>query len=67
MVTLRETEFRKLHEKVRLLRLIAIFPILALSGCEMIGDIFQAGVWVGVLLVVGVIALMVWMFSRSKV
>jgi hypothetical protein len=32
----------------------------------MIGDIFQAGVWVGALLVVGVIGLIVWMVSRSR-
>jgi hypothetical protein len=49
-----------------LLLLITAFPLLSLSGCEMIGDIFKAGVWVGVLLVVGVIALIVWLISRSK-
>jgi hypothetical protein len=35
--------------------------ILSLSACELIGDVFQAGVWVGVILVIGVIALIVWM------
>ena len=39
---------------------------IGVSGCELAGDIFQAGVWVGVLLVVGVIALGVWMFSRNR-
>jgi hypothetical protein len=39
--------------------------MLVLTGCELAGDIFKAGVWVGVLLVVGVIGLGVWMFSRS--
>ena len=48
------------------LLLITALPVLGLSGCEMIGDIFKAGVWVGVLLVVGVIALIVWLISRSK-
>jgi hypothetical protein len=49
-----------------LLLLTAVVPILGLSGCEIVGDIFQAGVWVGVLLVVGVIALIIWMVSGRK-
>lgn len=42
------------------------FLMLLLAGCELAGDIFKAGVWVGVLLVVGGIALVVWMFSRAR-
>ena len=37
-----------------------------LSGCELAGDIFQAGVGVGVILVIGVIALVAWIFYRAK-
>jgi hypothetical protein len=37
---------------------------LALSGCEVIGDIFQAGVWVGVILVVGVLALVGYIVAK---
>lgn len=37
-----------------------------LTGCEVIGDIFKAGVWTGVLLVILVIGLIVWLFTRSK-
>ncbi len=44
-----------------LLRLLLIVLLaLGLSGCELIVDIFQAGVWMGVLLVIAVIALIVW-------
>jgi hypothetical protein len=32
----------------------------------MIGDIFKAGVWVGVLLVILVIGIIVWLVTRSK-
>ncbi len=39
---------------------------LTLTGCEVVGGIFKAGVWVGVVLVVLVIALIVWLFSRSR-
>ena len=36
--------------------LLAVFMSLVLAGCELIGNIFEAGVWVGVILVVGVLA-----------
>ena len=39
---------------------------MALAGCEVIGDIFKAGVWTGVLLVILVIGVIVWLLTRSK-
>jgi len=39
---------------------------VALTGCEVIGDIFKAGVWVGVVLVMLVIGIIVWLVTRSK-
>jgi hypothetical protein len=38
---------------------------LGLAGCELVADIFKAGVWVGVLLVIGIVALIVWMLSKA--
>jgi hypothetical protein len=35
-------------------------------NCELAGDIFKAGVWVGVLLVLGIIGGVIWMMSRSR-
>jgi TRAP-type C4-dicarboxylate transport system permease large subunit len=40
--------------------------IFFLSSCQAIGDIFKAGVWVGVLIVVGVVALIIYLLSRSN-
>jgi hypothetical protein len=37
-----------------------------MSGCSAIEGIFKAGVWVGVLVVVGIIALILWLVSRAK-
>jgi hypothetical protein len=39
---------------------------VALTGCEAIGDIFKAGVWTGMLLVILVIGIIVWLLTRSK-
>lgn len=44
--------------------LIALAQLFA--GCEVIGDIFEAGVWVGVLVVVGIIGLIIWIISRFR-
>jgi hypothetical protein len=39
---------------------------MAMTGCELIGDIFQAGVWVGALLVIAVIGIVVWLVAKSR-
>jgi hypothetical protein len=43
-----------------------IFFVLgsSLSSCAAIGGIFKAGVWSGVLLVVGIIALIIFLVTR---
>ena len=38
---------------------------LVLTGCQMIGDIFKAGVWTGVVIVVAVVGIVVWLIARS--
>jgi hypothetical protein len=45
---------------------LVFLSAVGLSGCEMIGDIFQAGVWTGIILVLLVIGAIIWLFSRSK-
>ena len=46
-----------------------LYPVLAfitvsLSSCQVIGDIFKAGVWVGVLVVVAIIAVIIFLISK---
>ena len=38
--------------------------MLVLTGCEVIGDIFSAGFYTGLIVVVLVIVLIVWLISR---
>ncbi len=46
---------------------LALFTsVVTLSSCEVIGGIFKAGVWVGVLLVVLVVGIIVFAFTRKK-
>lgn len=44
----------------------AVLALLALplAGCEVIGDIFQAGMWTGVIAVVVVVGLIVYAVTR---
>jgi hypothetical protein len=52
---------KKLTLNVGLFAMIASF-----SSCELVGDIFSAGMWVGVLIVVAVIALIIWLVGRGR-
>jgi hypothetical protein len=46
--------------------LFILLIIVSLAGCELAGDIFKAGVWVGVLLVIAIIGVIVWAISRGS-
>jgi hypothetical protein len=48
-----------------LLTLLVMASLIA-SGCEVIGDIFKAGVWVGVVMVVLVIGLVGFIAARIR-
>jgi hypothetical protein len=45
---------------------LLLISTMMLAGCEFVGDIFEAGVWVGIILVVLIIGLVVWVFSRGR-
>jgi hypothetical protein len=49
-----------------ILSVALVFALMALPACELVGDIFKAGVWVGALLVIGAIALIIWMISKAR-
>ena len=46
--------------------LALLFVITAMSSCEVIGDLVEFGVWVGILLVVAVVALIWWIVRKFK-
>jgi len=43
---------------------ILLALITTLSSCELIGDIFKGGVYVGVILVIVVIAIVIWLLRK---
>lgn len=40
--------------------------VVTLSSCEAIGSIFKAGVWVGIIIVVLIIAIIFWLINRAR-
>jgi hypothetical protein len=41
-----------------------VLLVTTLTGCEVVGDIFEAGVWVGVIIVVLVIVFIFWIIRK---
>lgn len=50
--------------KVSLLSFVML--MFAMTSCEAIGDIFSAGFYTGMALVVGVIVLIVWIVAKRR-
>jgi hypothetical protein len=45
---------------------LALIAALLSSGCELVGDIFKAGVWVGVLMVAVVVGLILMLVTKAR-
>jgi len=46
--------------------LFAILLTFTLTGCELIGDIFEAGMWTALILIVLVVLLVTWIFRKLR-
>jgi hypothetical protein len=46
--------------------LLALATAMTLSSCEVVGGIFKAGVWVGIVLVVLAVGLILWLVGRGR-
>lgn len=44
--------------------IIPLLMLTLLSSCDLIGGIFKAGVWVGVLGIVVVVAIVIWVIAK---
>jgi hypothetical protein len=48
------------------LGLCLLVMITTLSSCELVGDIFEAGFWTAIIVIVLVIGLIIWLVSRFR-
>ncbi|WP_165838135.1 hypothetical protein [Pontibacter arcticus] len=48
--------------------LMFVFVLLAttLSSCELVGDIFEAGMWTAVIIIVLIVLLIGWLFRKLR-
>lgn len=45
---------------------LMLLLLITLNGCELVGDIFQAGMGFGIFLVLALIVLVIWVISRFR-
>ena len=57
--------FKKLLEKIPVYMIFFLMAVV-FSGCEIIGGIFKAGVWVGIIMVVLIISIVVYIMGKFK-
>ena len=53
-------------KRYSLLWMFALAMIMTLSSCQVVGGIFKAGVWVGILVVVVVVGIILWLVGRGR-
>jgi len=46
--------------------LVLLIVLISFTSCELVGDIFQAGIGVGIFLVVAVIAIIIFIISKFR-
>lgn len=46
--------------------IVAFFALTLLTSCELVGDIFKAGAYTGIFIVVVIIALIIWLLSKFR-
>ena len=49
-----------------LLSTLLITASFLITSCEAIGDIFKAGMWVGIIVVIAVVALVLWLLGKVR-
>ncbi len=59
-----------MRNKLLIIMPVILMTIILISGCEVIGGIFKAGVWVGTLGIIFILAIIIFIvakvFSKKK-
>lgn len=62
-----QLKLNKTMKNIRLyLPILFVLMAVTMSSCELIGDIFQAGMWTALIIIVLIVALVGWLFSRFR-
>lgn len=46
--------------------LLIVLLAMTLSGCAVVGGIFKAGMWVGIVMAVVIVALLMFVFGKAR-
>jgi hypothetical protein len=46
--------------------LVLVLVSMTVAGCELVGDIFQAGMWVGAIIIVGIVAIVAFIAAKIR-
>lgn len=46
--------------------LLAVAVAMSLSSCEVVGGIFKAGMWFGIIIIAAIIILILWLVGRGR-
>lgn len=57
---------KTIMKKLSTVWLSALALMLTFSSCAVVGGIFKAGVWVGIIIVVFVVVLILWLVNRGR-
>ncbi len=52
--------------KNAIIAMLFLAGIFLFSSCQAIGDVFKTGVWIGVIIVVLIIALVLWLIGKMR-
>lgn len=56
---------KRIMNKLHIILILVLFSTVTM-GCEFIGDIFKAGVWVGIIVVIAIIAVIGFLIKLFK-
>ena len=45
---------------------LLVFLALGMSGCDLVGDIFEFGFWVAIIVIALIVGLVVWLFRKLR-
>ncbi len=43
---------------------ITLMMLVTLTGCDLVGDIFEAGFWTAIIVIVLIVALVIWLIRK---
>jgi hypothetical protein len=46
--------------------MLIVLAAFTMTSCELVGDVLEVGVWMGVIIVVVIIAIVLWIFRKLK-